>query len=171
MSQIKNINGKEFERLLVLRPSLKKEKDGRMRWICKCKCGNFLIVTGADLRNNHTKSCGCLQKERSKDSNFKHGFSFHKFYNIYNNMKQRCNNINNKDYKNYGGRGIKLCLKWKLSFKNFKKEMYFKYIWAKRKYGEGCLTIERMNNDSNYCFENCIFIPRDKQSKNRRTCR
>lgn len=171
MSKIKDLEGMNFDRLLVLRRYLNRREDGKARWVCKCSCGTIINVVGIDLRNGHTKSCGCLQKDRARDSNFKHGFSFNKFYSIYNNIKQRCNNINNRDYKNYGGRGIKICLNWKSSFENFKKDMYMKYLWAKRKYGEECLTIERINNNGNYEFDNCIFIPRSEQPKNRRVCR
>lgn len=81
------------------------------------------------------------------------------FRGIYGSMKNRCNNPNSKDYKYYGGRGIRVCDKWQ-TIKGFEEDMYSAYAVG--------LTIERVNVNGDYCQENCIWIPRSEQWKNRR---
>jgi hypothetical protein len=161
--KIKDLTGKKLNRLLVLRMSLKRDNYRNIYWKCLCDCGNIKIINGKNLRSDHTKSCGCLNMEIST----KHGFKNTKLYNIWSHIKQRCNDKNTLYYKHYGGRGIKYDPKWE-QFINFKKDMYFKYIYAKKKYGEFCLSIEREDVNGNYCFNNCIFIPLFDQAKNRR---
>lgn len=81
------------------------------------------------------------------------------FYWVWKAMKARCNNKNNKGYKNYGGRGIYYTSSWE-EFKGFYKDMFSSY-----KRG---LTLERIDNNGNYCKENCKWILKSDQSKNRR---
>lgn len=93
-----------------------------------------------------------------------HGLRKTRIYNIWSNMKDRCYNINNPNYKNYGGRGISVYRDWFLHFKSF-------YDWSvDNGYMDG-LTIERINNDSGYCPNNCKWASRKEQSRNRRTNR
>ena len=81
------------------------------RWKCKCDCGNITIVRHGDLRNGSTVSCGCYNHE--KESAVKtHGYSRTKLGNVFEGMKQRCNNPKNKNYEKYGGRGIEICTEW-----------------------------------------------------------
>lgn len=118
----------------------------------------------------HTKSCGRLLKEhiiKVGKNNKTHGESKEKFYHIWSGMKSRCDNQNSIDYKNYGGRGITYNPKWKI-YKGFKEDMWFKWIYAKKKFGKKIkLSLERINVNGNYCFENCIFIPMSEQYKNK----
>jgi hypothetical protein len=169
MKQI-NIIGEEFERLKVLK-FLRMDKYRRSIYLCKCNCGNIIEASRPCLINKKTKSCGCLNDEVRKSgiAHLKHGMTYTQFYNIWANMKQRCNNIRFKYYKHYGGRGIIYNKRWN-NFINFKKDMYFKYVWAKKKFKDSIypLSIERMNVNGNYCFENCIFIPKNEQAFNRR---
>ena len=91
------------------------------------------------------------------------GLSNTKIYRKYRSMLDRCNNENNKSYKDYGGRGITVCEEWlgKLGFLNF-------YDWAnKNGYKEG-MTIERKDVNGNYCPENCCFITNAEQQRNKR---
>lgn len=74
-------------------------------------------------------------------------------------MIQRCNNSNNKDYRYYGGKSIKICKEW-LKFPNFEK-------WAFKNGYQENLTIERIDVNKNYCPENCCWIPKSEQSKNK----
>lgn len=93
----------------------------------------------------------------------KHGFCGTKIYKKWEDMKSRCNNPNNKRYKDYGGRGIKICNEWLSDFMNF-------YNWAiNNGYKEG-LSIERINNDGNYEPSNCKWITRAEQMRNTRNC-
>lgn len=79
-----------------------------------------------------------------------HGYSNHPLYTVWEHMKQRCYNENEKAYKNYGGRGITVCKEWKNSFEAF-------FEWALPLWKVGLL-IDRINNNGNYYPENCQFV-------------
>lgn len=159
-----DLTNQKFGRLIVLKPRLQKDNRGRTYWICKCKCGNITSIRSDHLQNGAIQSCNCITKE---GNNKKHKMSHTKFYSMWNNMKQRCSNINNLKYKNYGGRGIIYDSKWE-NFIFFYNDMYFKYLYYKRIYGKNHLSLERKDVNGNYCFNNCIFIPLSEQPKNRR---
>jgi hypothetical protein len=120
MGKFIDLTGQKFNRLIVLKFAyINKHKS---YWDCICDCGNKIIVYKGNLKNGHTKSCGCLQKEIAT----KHGYNKKgqktRIYSIWEHIIQRCTNPNNSEYKNYGGRGIKICDRW-LNFKNFLKDM------------------------------------------------
>jgi len=94
-----------------------------------------------------------------------HNMVYTKFYRHWCLMKNRCKYPTNDSYYRYGGRGIKYDPRWE-KFINFYNDMYFKYVYAKKKYGEKCLSIERFDVNGNYCFENCDFIPLKEQYSN-----
>jgi hypothetical protein len=91
-----------------------------------------------------------------------------RFYSIWLNIKSRCNNPNNAYYYNYGGRGIKICDRWN-DFKNFQKDMLFSYYAHAEKHTEKNTTIDRIDNNKGYSPNNCRFVTRQIQSKNRKT--
>lgn len=105
-------------------------KNGVAYWLCKCICDNEKVIRIHDLMSGKTKSCGCFRREKTILKNIKnktHGLTRKdgkrtKIYDIWLGMKQRCNNPNNKAYKNYGGRGIKVCKRW-MKFENFYKDV------------------------------------------------
>lgn len=171
--QYEDITGRKFNRLTVLRVSSKKDKDGKgVHWVCLCDCGNETVVKGKYLRSGHTKSCGCYVIEKAIQLNTTHGDTDSSFYRIWCHLKERCNNVNCKAYSNYGGRGIVHDPLWS-DYLVFKKEMWFKWIYAKIKYQSiisknNPLSIERINVNGNYTFDNCIFIPLSKQGQNTR---
>jgi hypothetical protein len=166
-----DLTGQKFERLLVLRKGLKrypgKNSSAYVHWKCKCDCGNILTIGGDSLRNNHAKSCGCIKKEKFINMITKHNDAGKQFYMCWYNMKHRCNNSSNKHFKNYGGRGITYDPKWE-NYKKFKEDMYFKYLYALKQLSMKTPSIEREDVNGNYCFDNCIFIPRPEQNKNKR---
>jgi hypothetical protein len=96
--------GKRFGRLLVLSFHSKNSKGAHVRWNCFCDCGNTTVVLSGNLKNGHTKSCGCLKDESI--GSWKHGKKDTSEYNSWSGAIQRCTNPNNEAYPRYGGRGI-----------------------------------------------------------------
>ena len=157
--------GQKFGMLTVLAQANDKiRSDGThiVMWHCMCDCGNEIIVNSGTLKSGHTKSCGCLQGEHHNDSNHKTGKT--RLYRIWGDMKQRCYNKNNLNFKNYGGRGIVICDEWKNSYIKFKE-------WAIKNGYNDDLTIEITDVNGNYCPENCKWATQLEQANNTRTNR
>lgn len=151
--------GSRYGRLTIVKelPTM----NGRSRSLCRCDCGAEIEVNNYDLRSGNTKSCGCLQRSRTSESNRTHGGSRTRLYHIWINMKERCYWASNTSYKNYGARGIQMCPEWRDDFGAFRN-------WALANgYGKS-LTIERKNVGRGYSPDNCCWIPAADQSKNRR---
>jgi hypothetical protein len=156
------LKGKKFNRLTVI-SNAGSNKHKKALWLCRCICGNELTVTGSHLVNGNTNSCGCYQIDRIKEAETTHGHSKNKMqspeYHTWCNMRERCNNPDNVAYFNYGGRGIEVCKRW-LKFENFLKDMGLK--------PSKLHSIERVNNNENYCPSNCIWDVVENQSRNHR---
>lgn len=155
---LKDLVGKRFGMLAVLRRADNVGKN--TMWLCKCDCGNETITSGGRLVIGITRSCGCL---KFVGYNWIHEGSCTRIYNIWQSMKQRCQNKNAQAYKNYGGRGITVCPEWlgESGFENF-RDWSFSNGYADN------LTIDRINNDGNYEPSNCRWVDMKTQSNNRR---
>lgn len=153
-----NLVGQTFNRLTVLKHA-GQDRFGKTCWKCRCLCGNLSTVNGSQLVRGKIKSCGCFHKERVSEVRKTHGLSKSNEYRTWSSILRRCYNPNTKDYPNYGGRGIRVCSRWKNSFENFLKDM------GNRPSG---MTIERKNNDRNYSPENCRWIVKKYQNRNTR---
>jgi hypothetical protein len=157
-----DLTGLEFNRLRPTQPLRRKSK---VYWICQCRCGNTVTVQASHITAGHTKSCGCLKIETVRRTKTKHGHSSlgssSPTYNSWASMIKRCTNPNERVYKYYGGRGIKVCKRW-LNFQNFLADM------GERKIGT---TLDRKNVNGNYTKKNCYWSTRLQQARNTRRAR
>lgn len=158
----------KFSRLEVieeLEPIFTKGGNKQRKFLCRCVCGNKKEILMGSLLSGKTKSCGCLHKE-NKGREKKHGFRSNKInsamkrtYETWRSMRRRCfDKKNKKKYILYGGRGITICKEWD-EFLIFLKDM------GERPIGK---TLDRVNNDGNYCKENCRWATPKEQASNRR---
>lgn len=156
----KDLTGKRFGRLTVLRKTEKRGLDGGIVYECVCDCGTHCLAPGSRLTakgHSAKRSCGCLYRETHQQHGGSKTILFHKWAS----MKDRCYNKNAKQYKYYGGRGISVCEEWRSSFLAFRE-------WSlKNGYNEG-LSLDRIDPNKNYCPENCRWITMEDQQRNKR---
>ena len=161
MPALIDLTGKRFGRLTVAWPAGIRNRDNF--WFCFCDCENSRAISSMNLRTGDTKSCGCLRKEVTTRRMLKHGHNRKKHvtveYNAWTHMIQRCTNKKNKNYFDYGGRGIRVCSRWR-KFENFLADV------GRRPKGK---TLDRFPNTSgNYKPGNVRWATPKEQANNRR---
>lgn len=152
---------KKFSRLLVIaRNGSNKHRESL--WTCLCDCGATLDVPRQHLKSGNTRSCGCLQREEAKEKHTKHGLNGTPVHGAWRHMHDRCRTEKNKEFKNYGGRGISVCKEWS-SFEVFFADMGHPPTPNH--------SLDRVENDSDYSKNNCRWATPTEQSMNRRVAR
>ena len=160
-----DLTGKRFGRWVVIKYD-HTNKHREPYWECKCECGTTKVVLGASLKNGNSRSCGCLQRDTARKRATTHGMRFSRIHGVWAGMIERCENPKHKDYKSYGGRGIKVCEEWRSDFSNFQRWAYANGYDENAPTGK--CTIDRIDVNSNYCPSNCRWVDMATQSKNKR---
>lgn len=154
-----DLSGERFGMLVAVSIAKRSSSSTRVYWNCICDCGGKRIVSNDHLRNGDTTDCGCTRKHISHWN--KHGMYNTRLYRIWSLMKERCYNSKRKEYPNYGGRGICVCEEWKES-KQFIE-------WALKNGYSDELTLDRVDNNGDYCPDNCRWVSQKEQMRNTRS--
>ena len=165
-----DLTGQRFHKLTALYPTGKKSEHGSNAiWVCLCDCGKYTEANTGQLRCGTKKSCGCAKAEHASSLNRTHGGRNDRLYLVWMDMRRRCRDTKDRNYKNYGGRGISVCSEWDAHYELFKE-------WAlSNGYDETAkkskCTLDRINVDGNYCPENCRWVDVITQCNNKRNNR
>ena len=158
--------GERFGYLVVLDAF----REGR-KWKCRCQCdcGTIKVIDKSSLQTGRTKSCGCYNRKRVHETHSKGNYINTRLYHTWENMKARCFNKNNPQYKNYGGRGITVCEEWKNDFLSFR-------MWALQNGWNDThvkfeISLDRIDVNGNYEPSNCRWATPKQQVNNRRRSR
>lgn len=143
-----------------------KDKFGHTRSLVRCDCGNIFVTRWGSIKDGDTRSCGCLlvRFNQIELQNTKHGHNSRKLgisptYRSWLGMKDRCTNKTHVGWKYYGGRGIRVCKRWKKSFTAFLCDM------GERPEGT---SLDRINVNGHYTPKNCRWTTASVQARNKR---
>lgn len=158
--------GQKFNDLTVVGFEHKTSSNGKHRWCwkLKCECGKDIVASPYKVINGKIKSCGCAKAERCRNMTekyrLKHGGRGERLYHIWRGMKMRCLVETSKDYKRWGGRGIKMCDEWVKDYVAFR-------TWAHNNGYNESLSLDRIDVNGDYCPDNCRWATTKDQSRNK----
>lgn len=166
----KDLTGQRFGRLIAIK-DVGKNKWGSRRWLCRCDCGNLTEAISSRLRAGCPQSCGCLQREKSRENiirlhecrkiTYKHGESHNertRLYSIWLGMKARCYIPSATGYKYYGAKGIQVCNEWNNDYVIFRN-------WALINGYNNYLVLDRINDIWDYKSDNCQWISKVENAR------
>lgn len=163
-AKMADLTGQKFHRLTVIR--FVSKRNSQHMWECICECGTIKVFASGNFKRKTPISCGCLRSENAKRTSkincdtTTHGKSRTSEYGIWLQMRKRCNNVKDKYYHVYGGRGIRVCDRWINSFENFIEDIGER---PSLKY-----SLDRFpNKNGNYEPENCRWATMKEQQNNR----
>ncbi len=160
MGKFKDLTNQRFGKLIVLNRT-ENDRQGNVRWLCRCDCGETSTTRSNALIHGKTLSCGCYGRKCLEKNRLKHGLSEHPLYHVWSNMLQRCYNTTNPNYKHYGGRDIKVSIEWK------NNPVFFIKWGIDNGWSKG-LQLDRIDNDGSYTPYNCQFVSPRKNMSNTR---
>lgn len=152
--KIYNLENQRFGRLRVIGEDGRDK--GHVLWLCECDCGQLAHASSNALVKGSKRSCGCLRRELNNTNPLRQ----HPAYSRWLSMMARCYQPSTVNFKDYGGRGITVCDRWRESPAKFIQDMGIP--------PEG-LSLERLDNNKGYSPDNCIWASRQQQNRNKRT--
>lgn len=158
MNKVIVMSGEKYGILTIIKEV--KQRKGLREFLCECDCGNIFTTALKRLRNGGCKSCGCVGKSKLSKLRTKHGLSSHPLYHTYCSMIDRCYNVKNPRYNDYGSRGINVCDEWINSFRVFINDM--------GKKPKGNYSLDRTDNNGSYTPLNCQWNDKIGQANNTR---
>ena len=168
MKEYKDYIGEEFG-LFIVEQRLENSKHNDRRYLCRCKkCGYTRILRSSELKRKNIIKCRkCEPKIPYRPKTYpNHKLSKTRINNIWNGIKNRCNNDRVTNYDTYGKLGVSIDPNWQNSFISFYNDMYDSYIEACNLYGEENVSIDRIDSNKGYCKENCRWASKKTQANN-----
>lgn len=159
MIKFNDLTGQRFGRWTVIQRAENKGK--HTMWKCRCDCGTERDVSSYCLTHGVSRSCGCYKKDNP--NRLTHGMSNTQIHKEWRGIKTRCYNQNDKNYNNYGGRGITMCENWKDNFLSF-----YEYVSKLPHCGDVGYSIDRIDYNGNYEPNNVRWADRITQNRNKR---